>query len=238
MLTEEIKERALFYGADLCGIADLTPLAAELGAFYGPAFAGFPRAVSVAVFLPSLVVDELLTAPSHTYLAYYDIANGLLNEICLKLNKDLEKKGYAAYPIPASQRSGAHRERGIFSHRLAAAAAGLGWLGKNGSLVHERVGPRLRLGTVLTDAPLTADAPVASRCGDCVQCRDACPPGALLGREYLPGEPLSARFVFQKCEDYLAETRQVFGKRICGRCIAVCPWGRRGEKIGNDGKAK
>ncbi len=229
MLTEKIKSLALSYGADLCGIADLSHKREEIGDFFGASFRDYPRAVSVAVFMPNQVLDELLEGPTHTYLAYYDIANALLNEICFKLNKDLEKMGYRAFPIPASQRSGVHRQRAIFSHRLAAAEAGLGWIGKSCSLINEEVGPRLRLGTVLTDAPLTPDQPVKNRCGDCQKCRDICPPGAILGRSYQPGEPLEMRFDFDQCENYLAETRQVFGKRICGRCIAVCPWGRKAQ---------
>ncbi len=208
------------------------PSGRKSGLFFGDEFQAYPRAVSIAVFLPNRVVDELIEGPTHTYHAYYDIANALLNDICFKLSKEIEKLGYTAFPIPASQRSGKHRERGIFSHRLAAAGAGLGWIGKNCSLINREVGPRLRLGTVLTDMPLSPDGPVENRCGDCTVCRDQCPPGAILGRPYVAGEPLEKRFIFEKCDDYLTETRQVFGKRICGRCIAVCPWGR---KKGNHG---
>lgn len=225
-MTRKVKEAAAAYGADLCGIADLAPMAEEIACLFGASFRAYDRAVSVAVFLPSRIVRELRDGPSHTYLTYYDIANSILNEICFKLNKDIETMGYHSYPVPASQRSGKHRERGLFSHRLAAAAAGLGWIGKSCNLINEVVGPCLRLGTVLTDAPLRPDGPVANRCGDCVACREQCPPRAILGRPYVTGEPLKQRFVFERCDEYLSEIRQVFGKRICGRCLAACPWGR------------
>ena len=101
----------------------------------------------------------MLDHPSHTYLAYYDIANSLLNRIGLIVNNRLEREGFMAFPIPASQRTGENKEGGIFSHRMAAQMAGLGWIGKNCSLVSPQNGPRLRLATVLTNAPLEPDHP-------------------------------------------------------------------------------
>ena len=116
---------------------------------------------------------------------------------------------------------------GVPFFKMAAQMAGLGWIGKNCSLISPQNGPRLRLGTVLTDAPLEPDSPIENRCGDCTQCRDICPAGAILGKAFDCNDALSQRFDFKKCDAYLSETRQTFGKRICGRCIAVCPYGRK-----------
>ena len=90
----------------------------------------------------------------------------------------------AAYPIPASQRNGRDRMQSIFSHRMAAHLAGLGWIGKNCCLITPIAGPRVRLVTVLTDAPLPPGSPMDSRCGDCTACVDACPPHAIKGRAF------------------------------------------------------
>ncbi len=120
-------------------------------------------------------------------------------------------------------------DRGIFSHRLVAHEAGLGWIGKSCSLVHPEVGPRLRLATVLTDAPLIPGKPLKSRCGSCRQCADICPVGALLGHDYADGEDRDLRLRFHLCDDYLLEKKKVLGEQVCGLCIAVCPYGRKGK---------
>ncbi|MEE0776905.1 MAG: 4Fe-4S double cluster binding domain-containing protein, partial [Bacillota bacterium] len=147
--------------------------------------------------------------------------------IGLIVNNRLEREGFMAFPIPASQRTGENKEGGIFSHRMAAQMAGLGWIGKNCSLVSPQNGPRLRLATVLTNAPLEPDHPMENRCGGCTKCRDICPAGAILGKTFDADDDLSQRFDFFKCDSYLSETRQTFGKRICGRCVAVCPYGKK-----------
>jgi len=224
-LNDLVKKNILSYGADLCAVADLSTVQEELHAAYGHCFDGLTRAVSFGVYLPFRVVEELLEHPTHTYLAYYDIANALINEIGLRLNNDLLKMGFDAYPVPASQRTGA-KDGSIFSHRMAAQLSGLGWIGKSCALVTKEAGPRLRLGTVLTDAPLTPGMPAKNLCGDCTLCTDHCPAQAILGRPFDEGEDLSLRFDFHKCDAYLTETRQTFGKRICGRCVAVCRFGR------------
>ena len=227
-LNDLIKKNVLSYGADLCAVADLSTAREALWQAYGHRFDGLSRAVSYAVYLPRRVVDEVLEHPTHTYLAYYDVANSLINEIGLRLSNDFTKMGFDSYPIPASQRTGA-KDGSIFSHRMAAQLAGLGWIGKSCALVTKEAGPRLRLGTVLTDAALDCGAPAENLCGDCTLCTKICPAGAILGRDFDEKEELSLRFDFQKCDDYLTETRQTFGKRICGRCVAVCRFGR-GER--------
>lgn len=228
-MTELIKSKTLDWGADICGVADLTDVQEELHALYGDRFDGLNYAVSFGVYLPKRICDEVLEHPTHTYLAYYDIANALINQIGLKVNNYFVKQGYEAYPVPASQRLGA-KDNSIFSHRMAAQLAGIGWIGKSCNFVTEEVGPRLRLGTVLTDAPLVPDSPMEDRCGSCTLCTDACPAHAILGKNFDPKDDLSERFDFKKCDAFLTETRQTFGKRICGRCVAVCRYGKSKER--------
>lgn len=225
-LKDMLRDKVDQWGGDLFGVADLTPFTKEIESIYGQAFSGYNQGVSFAVFLPSPVVDELLSGPSHTYLAYYDVANALINQIGLRLCNYLVKEGFKAFPIPASQRAGESKEGSIFSHRMAAELAGLGWIGKSCSLVNEKVGPRLRLGTVLTNTSMDCDEPVENKCGDCQACTKACPAQAILGQSYQRDQDLAERFSFKRCNDYLTEVRQTFGKRICGKCIAVCPYGR------------
>jgi epoxyqueuosine reductase len=94
------------------------------------------------------------------------------------------------------------RELGLFSHKLVAHLAGLGWIGKSCLLVTLEVGPRVRWASVLTDAPLMAGEPLEERCGECRGCVEVCPVGAFSGRSFFSDEPRAARLDVFKCRYY------------------------------------
>lgn len=226
-LKKEIARLINDWGGDLFGVADLEEVAGAIAQEYGEQFRDLTQAISVAVFFPKSVVNELAQGPTHTYLRYYDTVNTRLDDIALRLSNYLQKKGFHTFPVPASQRVGESKLAGIFSHRLAAHRAGLGWIGKNCSLINPEVGPRLRLVTVLTNAPLPVDTPLEKECPkECQLCQNACPPSAIKGVAFQVGDTLDTRFDAQACNEYLTRVRHSFGKRICGRCLAACPVGR------------
>lgn len=226
-LYEKLDQKLELWGASKWGIADLTSAEAQMTAEYGSTWQEYPRAVSVAVYFPKQVIQQLADAPTLTYQAYYDIVCARLNDISLRTCLMLEDAGYKAFPVPASQRVGKFKEAGIFSHRTAAHLAGLGWVGKSLSLITEEVGPRLRLCTIFTDAPLPTGTPLTKTCPpNCKLCFEACPSGAILGVPYSDQQNIEDRFIRQNCADYLRQVRQSFGKEICGKCLAACPYGR------------
>ena len=80
-------------------------------------------------------------------------------------------------PATSDRRPASERD-GLFPHKTAATAAGLGWIGKTALFVSPEFGPAVRLATVFTDLDLPAGEPVTEgRCGDCTDCVDACPAG-------------------------------------------------------------
>jgi len=109
--------------------------------------------------------------------------------------------------------------------------AGLGWQGKSLLLVTPLYGARVRLATVLTEAPLETDSPIKNQCGECTRCRDACPAEAIkgAGTEENYGsrsEALDLSRCVDKTAGEFAKIPEV-GAAICGICIKVCPFGRK-----------
>jgi epoxyqueuosine reductase len=178
--TDRIKKQMIDWGADLVGIADTEALK---GIKTSPRdlLNPYTRAISIAVHLPAAVFEMIDDQPTPIYASTYKVANRLLNEMALKLSRKIQDDGYLNLPVPASQITDKKNWYAAISHKAVARVAGLGWQGKNLLLITPQYGPRVRLVTVLTNAPLTPDAPIKNRCGKCMLCHDACPVGAIKG---------------------------------------------------------
>jgi epoxyqueuosine reductase QueG len=105
-----------------------------------------------------------------------------------------------------------------------AIAAGLGELGKHGSLISPRFGAGVRLAGVTTDMPLVATPRrrfgVDEFCATCQVCTQTCPPGAITPHKQMVRGVERWYVDFDKCIPYFAEAAS------CGICIAECPWTR------------
>jgi len=219
-------------GANFFGVADLSPAYEAILEQGGPMVAEFPRAISIGIILPHAIVDQLPQRSQRTVaMTYrhhaYDVVNQRLDQIASRLSGVLQEEGHRALPVPASQTVDEERLCGIFSHKMAAHLAGLGWIGKSCLLVTPEVGPRVRWATVLTDAPLTVTGePTDERCGNCRECVESCPPRAFTGQPFREEEPRDARFLARKCREYVAEIEEATGVSACGMCLYVCPHGR------------
>ncbi len=121
----------------------------------------------------------------------YPILNWNLSWMAIRVAKFLELKGYPSLPFPPTYSVGWWRSEELsadFSHRHAAVAAGLGEFGLNGLLLTPEFGPRQRLISMITDAPLVPDplytGPKLCRTDVCGQlCIKLCPSGALAGTQ-------------------------------------------------------
>lgn len=225
-LKKELIQILLSSGAAEAGVADLDLAKPAMDLHADPRLKRFARAVSFVIPFPRSVIEELVDGPSLTYLHYYRAVNTLIDDLGIRLTAMLESRGYDAFPVPSSQRTGKHKLESIFPHRIAGYLAGLGWIGKSGCLVNKTFGPRVRLGTILTNAPLPPDEPVEILCGECSLCTEACPAGAIKGKLFAAATPLSERLEPERCDSYQNEVRSRFGKRVCGLCLAACPYGK------------
>lgn len=228
--TVKLKNKLKKWGADLAGIADLEPLR-ELQVNPPDLLDGFIRAVSIAVRLPVAVFEQIKDRPTPLYASVYQTANRMLDEIAFKTSVVLQNDGYLSLPVPASQALDRKNWTAAISHKAVARMAGLGWQGKNLLLITPECGSRVRLVTVLTNAPLNIDGPVKNRCGTCTMCRDACPVGAIKGvsteTHYRDREEA---LYFERCAGKLTGEFAAIpdvGVPVCGICIKVCPFGRR-----------
>src|SRR5574342_689592 len=71
-------------------------------------------------------------------------------------------------------------DTGELSDRAVAQRAGIGWSGKNCSIITPEYGSFVYLGEMITNIPFSPDKPIEDQCGDCNLCIGACPTGALV----------------------------------------------------------
>ncbi len=219
-------------GADMFGVADLT-VAHDFVCKHGGEYLGkYSRAISIGIRLLDAVVDELYRHEDppviYTYKALWTSVNSRLDHIALLLAKRIQEEGYRAYLIPASQTINSNKHIGAISHKFVSNLAGLGWIGKSCLLITPNYGPRVRLATILTNAPLKTGSPIDEKCNDCRKCVEICPVKAFTGVTFNPSEPRETRFNANLCSNYRKERDKKLGAiyMSCGLCVYICPYGQ------------
>lgn len=108
--------------------------------------------------------------------------------------------------------------------------SGLGWIGKNGNLIHPKAGSFHFIATLITDLALDYDTPFAQDfCGTCNRCIEACPTQAILPNKVIDGSKCISYYTIELKELLMPEEAKgkldnwLFG---CDTCQDVCPWNR------------
>ncbi|MFO1218824.1 MAG: 4Fe-4S dicluster domain-containing protein [Burkholderiaceae bacterium] len=109
--------------------------------------------------------------------------------------------------------------------------SGLGEVSRIGEVIlNPFLGPRLKSGTVSTDLPMRADAPIdfglQRFCEQCSKCARECPSGAITAGPKLVYNGYEIwKSDAEKCARYRITNA---GGGMCGRCMKTCPWNTEG----------
>ncbi len=121
-------------------------------------------------------------------------------------------------------------DTGPILERAWAVRAGLGFVGKNASLIHPHLGSYLFLGVALLGVELPP-TPVSAQggCGRCTHCLDACPTSAIVKPGIVDARRCIAYLTIEHRGSIPVEMRPLIGEWVfgCDRCQEVCPWNRR-----------
>ena len=213
--TDEIKAFALANEADDIRVAAMQPLYVYEGYELND-----PWVIIIAV---AMDYDELSQAPASfenptagvVVAKEYNRASRASRKLA---NYILDRGHYAkAWPGPYAS---------ALSMMPAAIDAGMGQLGKHGSLIHRQLGSSFRLAAVTTDMPLVSDKAedfgAEDFCTHCQICTRGCPPGAIQNDKQIVRGVEKWYVDFDKCIPYFGETLG------CAVCLAVCPWSKPG----------
>ncbi len=113
--------------------------------------------------------------------------------------------------------------------KVWAKKSGLGWVGKNGNLIHPKNGSFFFIAELILDLELEADGPIKDYCGTCTRCMDACPTGALDTAYIVDGSKCISYLTIELKDEIIPKEFEnklnswAFG---CDICQDVCPWNR------------
>jgi len=204
-----VKARALEAGASLVAITRLQPEFLALGA-------ALEHDWVIGIVLAEDYRDALIgpAAIEHGALRAY----ARLAEISTVLARHIrESLGHAARAH--------HTGAGEILALPALRAAGVGELGRHGSLINPALGASWRPAFVTTTLPLVGDAPIAfgaqDYCMSCKLCERICPGGAIApAGDYILTDGVKRWLVdTEKCYPYSRLREQ-----YCHLCVDVCPY--------------
>jgi epoxyqueuosine reductase len=210
-----LKDFSLSLSCDLFGVADIREVKKEF-TLPQTLLEKIDKAVVLGIGLCNLLLEDIQNTPTPLYFHHYKTLNAALDQMALKVANFIQKKGFLALPVPASQILDWQNQTAHLSHKRIGVLAGLGWIGRNNLLVNKELGSQFRLVTILTNMPLTADKPLNNDCQACLSCITICPAQAI------QKDPRD--FNHQKCFEKLKEFQKIrlVDQYICGLCVKAC----------------
>jgi len=118
-------------------------------------------------------------------------------------------------------------DTGVAMEKTWAERAGLGFIGKNGLLIHPRLGSWVTLSVMFLDRAVDAyDAPMPGQCGACTRCLDGCPTAAIPSPGVVDSRRCIAYHSIENRDVVPEPLRAAFAGRVfgCDVCQDVCPF--------------
>jgi epoxyqueuosine reductase len=212
---QHLKEKALEFSADIVGICEIEPSDVYRGRVVTDKYA---IAVGQRMRWREFQVVPSRESAIECLRVYFT-----LGETVIQLASYLRSIGYACkveHPIGDSD----------LLHIPIGLKAGFGELGRHGSIIHPKLGPLFRMGSVTTSLELAIDRPIdagiAKFCDTCRACRKYCPPAAIpderspeAGKDHLGYD----RYVVDtgRCFPYFAKYS------YCSICLPVCVYNHK-----------
>ncbi len=109
--------------------------------------------------------------------------------------------------------------------------SGLGWVGKNGNLIHKKSGSFFFIAELILDLELPTDGPVTDHCGSCTACIDECPTEAIIEPMVVDGSKCISYYTIELKESIPESVHGKFDNWMfgCDICQDVCPWNRHSK---------
>lgn len=213
--SHHIKEKAKEFGADLVGICEIEP-----SDLYRDKVATEKFAIAIG---GRMSYTKFQTVPSSESAIECAEVYYRLGEVVIQLAEYIRSIGYTCeveHPVGDSN----------LLHIPIALKAGLGELGRHGSIINPELGPLFRLGSVTTSIPMHTDSPldsgIAKFCDNCRACRIYCPADAIpderdpnAGKDHLGNDKYKVDT--GKCFPYFAQNK------YCSACLPACVYNHK-----------
>ena len=116
------------------------------------------------------------------------------------------------------------------AERFLAVRSGIGFIGKNNTLIIPQKGSFFFLAEIVTSLSLQPDKPFTKQlCGKCTRCLDACSTNALTAPFTLDAQKCVAYQTIENKHDTIIHLHKKNSKKWifgCDTCMDVCPWNR------------
>ena len=243
-LSALIKEKASELGFDLCGVARTKVLSdngrilekwCEAGMNAGMSYLqrNIEKRINPGLLMPgakSIVVTGLCyyselkqrdpRAPvlsRYAYgLNYHDVITPMLEkllEFIRSLVPDCEGRVFC--------------DSGPLLEKAWARQAGLGWQGRHSIMINEKIGSFFFIGSLVLNIELDYDTPFErDYCGNCTECIDNCPTGAINDDHTIDARKCIANLTIENRGPIPEEIIPRLEGRVygCDTCQKVCPW--------------
>lgn len=202
---EDIKRAGLEAGAEMVGITEVNPYHVYKGHDVPHKY--------VVILASRMDYDEMKYGATERHVREVLRSYAEMGALSARVAAYIRSAGY-----PARAHSLRFEQINMIPHAIE---AGLGQLGKHGSLINDRLGCSFRLSAVTTDLPMKLDSftdyGVEDTCLNCSMCVKHCPGDAIVHEKQVVRGALKWVVDTEACAPYWGSYH------ACGICLEVCP---------------